>query len=97
MVTAPMGGVGSIPDSGPKIPHALQSKSQNIKQKLYYNKFSKDLKNGPHQKQTKNTLKKKKKEGNGDTLFGYYSKIRQDKTTGGGRGEGTTFLSFISL
>lgn len=61
MVTAPMGGVGSIPDSGPKIPHALQSKNQNIKQKLYYNKFSKDLKNGPHQKQTKNTLKKKKK------------------------------------
>ena len=30
-------------------------------------------------------------------MFGYCSKIRQDKTTGGGRGEGTTFLSFISL
>lgn len=39
----------------------------------------------------------KKKEGNGDTMFGYCSTVRQDKTAGGGRGDGTTFLSFISL
>ena len=47
-------------------------------------------------KQTNNTLKKKK-EGNGDTMFGYCSTTRQDKTAGGGRGDGTTFLCFISL
>ena len=46
------GGVGLTPHLGPKIPHALQSKNQNIKQKLYYNKFNKNFKNGPHQKQT---------------------------------------------
>ena len=35
------GGVGSIPSWGAKIPHALQSKNQNIKQKQYCNKFNK--------------------------------------------------------
>ena len=34
------------------------------KQKQYYNKFSKDLKNDPHQKKKKK--KKKKKKGNGE-------------------------------
>ena len=44
------GDVGSIPGLGAKIPHASQPKNQNIKQKQYCNKFSKDLKNGPYQK-----------------------------------------------
>ena len=43
------GGVGSIPRQGAKIPHALQSKNQNIKQKQYCNKFKKDFKNAPHE------------------------------------------------
>ena len=34
---------------GAKIPHALGSKSQNIKQKQHGNKFNKDFKNGPLQ------------------------------------------------
>ena len=37
------GGAGSIPGQGAKIPHALGSKNQNIKQKQYCNKFNKDL------------------------------------------------------
>ena len=45
-----VGGVGSIPGWGAKIPHALWPKNQNIKQKHYCNKFNKDFKNGPHQK-----------------------------------------------
>ena len=49
------GGVGLIPGQGDKIPHGLQPKNQNIKQKQYCNKFNKDFENGPHQK----TLKKK--------------------------------------
>ena len=52
------GGAGSIPGWGAKIPHASWPKYQNIKQKQYCNKFNKDFKNGPHQK----NLKKKKKE-----------------------------------
>ena len=44
------GVVGSIPGQGAKIPHALQPRNQNIKQKQHCNKFNKDLKNGPHQK-----------------------------------------------
>ena len=44
------GGVGSIPGRGTKIPHASGPKKQNMKQKQYCNKFSKDFKNGPHQK-----------------------------------------------
>ena len=48
------GGAGSIPGQGAKIPHASWPKSQNIKkQKQYCNKFNKDLKNGPHQKNLK--------------------------------------------
>ena len=34
---------------GAKIPHALGSKSQNIKQKQHGNRFDKDFKNGPLQ------------------------------------------------
>ena len=39
-------GVGSIPDQRAKIPHALQpkKKTQNIKQKLYFNYSIKTLK-----------------------------------------------------
>ena len=51
-------GAGLIPNQGAKIPHASQSKNQNIKQKQYCNKFSKDFKNGPHPK--KKILKKKR-------------------------------------
>ena len=51
------GVVGSISGQGAKIPHASQPKNQkNIKQKQYYNKFNKDFKNSPQQK----NLKKKK-------------------------------------
>ena len=42
-------GVGSIPGWGAKIPCALWSKNQNIKQKQYCNKFNKDFKSGPYQ------------------------------------------------
>ena len=42
------GGEGLIPDQGTKIPDAPQvkkkKKNQNIKQKQYFNKFSKDFK-----------------------------------------------------
>ena len=44
------GGAGSIPGRGVKIPHASQPKSQHIKQRQYCNKFNKDFKKGPHQK-----------------------------------------------
>ena len=61
------GGVGSIAGQRAKIPHALRpkrkttktkTKHQNIKQKQYCNKFNKDFKNGPHQK---NLFKKRTK------------------------------------
>ena len=51
------GSVDSIPGRGAKIPHASWPKNQNIKQKQYCNKFSKDFKNSPHEKKT---LKKRK-------------------------------------
>ena len=38
------GDMGSNLDWGAKIPHALWSERQNIKQKQYCNKFNKDLK-----------------------------------------------------
>ena len=38
-------GVGSNSGQGAKIPHALGPKNQNIKRKLYCNKFNKDFKN----------------------------------------------------
>ena len=47
------GGAGLIPGQGAKIPHALQPKNQNRKQKQYCNKFNKDFKNGPHHKKKK--------------------------------------------
>ena len=40
------GVAGLIPGWGTKIPHT--SKNQNIKQKEYCNKCSKDIENGPH-------------------------------------------------
>ena len=52
------GGAGLIPGRGAKIPHALWPKNQNIKQKQYCNKFNKDFKNGPHQKNLKKERKK---------------------------------------
>ena len=51
------GGVGLIPGQAAMIPHASWPKNQNIKQKQYCNKFNKENKNGPHQK---NILKKKR-------------------------------------
>ena len=39
-----------IPCWGTKIPQTSQSKTQNIKQEQYYNKFNEDFKNGPHKK-----------------------------------------------
>ena len=52
------GGAGSILGQSAKIPYALWPKSQNIKQKQYCNKFNKDFKNGPHQKnKNKKTFK----------------------------------------
>ena len=47
------GGAGSIPGPGAGIPHASGPKSQHIKQRQCCNKFRKDFKNGPHQKQNK--------------------------------------------
>ena len=54
------GGVGLIPGQGTRIPRALQPKIQNIKQKQYCSEFNEDVKNGPHQQQQKNLLKKVK-------------------------------------
>ena len=54
------GGEGSIPGQGAKIPHALWPKNQNIKQKQYCNKFNKDFKNGPYQKNLLKKIKIKK-------------------------------------
>ena len=65
------GGAGSIPGQGAKIPHASWPKNQNIKQKQYCNKFNKDFKNGPHQK----NLQKKKDRG--DNLKNIYRKVSE--------------------
>ena len=43
------GDEGLIPGQGNKIPHALQPKNQDIKQKQYCNRVNKDFKNGQHQ------------------------------------------------
>ncbi len=53
------GGAGSIPGFGAKIPHASQTRNQNIKQKQYWNKFNKDFK----KKTQRKTLPKKKTAG----------------------------------
>ena len=42
------GGTGSIIGWGTKFPYASWPKHHNIKQKQYYNKFNKYLKNGTH-------------------------------------------------
>ena len=56
-----VGGAGSVPDQGPKIPHDSRPKSQNIKQKRCCNKFNKDFKIGPQQQQQQKSFLKKKK------------------------------------
>ena len=43
-------GVGLTSGWGAKIPHALQPKNQNIKQKKYCNTFNKDFKFGAYKK-----------------------------------------------
>ena len=40
-------GVGSIPGQRTKISHTSQLKNENLKQKHYCKKISKDFKNGP--------------------------------------------------
>ena len=50
-------GVDLIPGGGAKIPHILGPKNQNIKQKQYCNKFSRDFKNCPHQKIFKSIMR----------------------------------------
>ena len=47
---------GSIPSLGAEIPHVLQPKNENIKERQHGNKFRKDFKNGPHQEK-RNFLK----------------------------------------
>ena len=44
------GDVGSVSAWGAKIPHALCSKNQNIKQKQYCTRFNEYFKNGPYPK-----------------------------------------------
>ena len=46
-VPSSVGGGGSIPGRGGKIPHASGPKNQNRKQKQYCSKFNEDFKNGP--------------------------------------------------
>ena len=53
------GGECLIPGWGAKIANASWPKNQNIKQKQYSNKFNKDFKNGPQQK---NLYKKTRKD-----------------------------------
>ena len=45
-----VGSAGLIPDWGAKILYASWPKNQNIKQKQYCNKFNKNFKDDPHQK-----------------------------------------------
>ena len=53
------GAVGSMPNQAAKAPHASWPKSQNMKQKQYYNKLNKDFKKTVHTKNNNNNLKKK--------------------------------------
>jgi len=46
-------GSGLIPGEAARISHTSWSKNQNVKQKEYCDKFNKDFKNGPHQKNLK--------------------------------------------
>ena len=63
------GGEGSIRGWGAKIPHALLPKNQNIKQKQYCNKFSKDFKTVHIKKILKNKQNKTKTEKSGSIVF----------------------------
>ena len=53
--------MGLIPGWGPKIPHALGPKHQNMKQKQYCNKSNKDFLNDPHKKERKKKYATKQK------------------------------------
>ena len=44
------GGAGSIPGGGAKIPHASYGIKPKHKTEANCNKFSKDVKNGPHER-----------------------------------------------
>ena len=54
-------GMGLIPGWGPKIPHALGPKHQNMKQKQYCNTSNKDFLNDPHKKERKKNTQQNKK------------------------------------
>ena len=45
-----LGGVGSIPVQGARVPHVMWPENQNIKQEQYCNIFNNNFKNGLHQK-----------------------------------------------
>ena len=62
-------GVGSIPGQRTNVSHTLQLKNENLKQKHYCKKFSKDFKNGPHQKKI---LQKKTED---PPKYGYVSRL----------------------
>ena len=47
-----VGSADSIPSQGTQTPHVSGPKIQNIKQKHYYNRFSKDFKTDPHFKKS---------------------------------------------
>ena len=53
-------GVGLIPDS--RSHTSCGQKTQNIKQKCYCNEFTKDFKNGPHQKNLPKNIFQKQQE-----------------------------------
>ena len=50
--TSNAGDAGLILGQGAKIPYASQLKNQNIKQKQYCNRFTRDFKNGVHRKKS---------------------------------------------
>ena len=54
-------GASLILGQGARITHGLWPKKQNIKQKQYCNKFSKDFGNGPRQENLKKRNKKRKR------------------------------------
>ena len=53
------GDVGSLPGRRAEIPHASGLKNQNVKQKLYCDKFNNDFKNSPYHTHTQSLTTKK--------------------------------------
>ena len=51
------GGMSLVPVRGTKILQASWAKNQNIKYKLYSNKFNRDFLNGPHKKKILKKIK----------------------------------------